>query len=147
MLNLSIPTLPSLAVASGATTPVPSGPSQIWSTTTSSVLTWNGSSWQPPASGGSSSGVTISSVNIDLGSKPVASGNFTITGSGFIVGKTVIITQSSGPATNAGTIPDAVELDQIQVTGYVLNSTTIQCYWGSVTYIAGYYKFDYWQSA
>ncbi|VTU32358.1 hypothetical protein H4CHR_02995 [Variovorax sp. PBS-H4] len=50
MKQLGPLTLVSLALASGATTPVPAAVgSMVWSTTTSSVLIWNGSSWQPEA--------------------------------------------------------------------------------------------------
>jgi hypothetical protein len=41
--------LPSVAVAVGATTPNPGYPAVIWSTTTSGVMWWNGTSWQSVA--------------------------------------------------------------------------------------------------
>jgi hypothetical protein len=91
--------------------------------------------------------MVVKSAHINLGINPITSGNFQITGTGFIMGKGVVVTQSCGPYINKGSIPDEVEMDQITVSSYVLNPTTIQCYWGSgLNYVSGYYKFDYWQS-
>lgn len=55
MRSVSPQTLVSLAVASGATIPVPSdgAGAMIWSSTTNSVLVWNGSQWSAIGSGGS----------------------------------------------------------------------------------------------
>lgn len=53
-------TFVSLAVASGATTPVPAAGvgTIIWSTTTTSLLVWNGTAWVATAAGGSGGGYT-----------------------------------------------------------------------------------------
>lgn len=45
MKQLSIQQLVRVPVAYGATTPNPGGPAVVWSTTTSSVLLWDGSKW------------------------------------------------------------------------------------------------------
>ena len=91
--------------------------------------------------------MVVKSAHINLGINPITSGNFQITGTGFVMGKGVVVTQSCGPYINKGSIPDEVEMDQITISSYVLNPTTIQCYWGSgLNYVSGYYKFDYWQS-
>lgn len=55
-------TFVSLAVALGATTPVPAAGvgTQIWSTTTTTLLVWNGTAWVATASGGAG-GYTVTS--------------------------------------------------------------------------------------
>lgn len=92
-------------------------------------------------------GTTVNSIQVNLGSNPTSGGSFTISGSGFVVGKSVVITQSCGPYTGKGSIPDEVSMDQLTVSAYVVNSTTINAYWGSGSKVVGYYEFDYWQSA
>ena len=60
---------PTYAVASGATTPVPAegAGAIIWSTTTASLLVWNGSSWGPLASSGGGGGASSVPYNIANG--------------------------------------------------------------------------------
>lgn len=56
-----------LAIASGATTPDPGGATVagivIWSTTTSSLLRWSGTAWNPVSAAGAA---TISSASVDV---------------------------------------------------------------------------------
>jgi hypothetical protein len=84
----------------------------------------------------------------ELVSGPQYTGNFTISGTGLTAGKVVSIQQAAGPYTNKGDRADEAEMDQVHVTGYVLNSTTIQAYWSSdKSPMAGNVKFNYLVSA
>lgn len=81
-----------------------------------------------------------------LGSAPNAryGGSFQITGlSGLGADYPVFMQQASGPYTGKGTRADEAEMDQVQVTAKVLNSTTIQCYWRSQRRVRGNFKFNY----
>jgi hypothetical protein len=93
---------------------------------------------------------TLSTVEVNLGTVPSLrrSGRFLITGlSGLTAGKAVSIQQANGPYTGKGTREDEAEVDQILVTGKVLNSTTIQCFWSSRYKVRGNFKFNYSVSA
>ena len=85
---------------------------------------------------------TIQQVTVNFGSQPVNSGSFTITGTGFTPGAPIMITQASTRPNSV--LYDSVEMDQINVSGIVLNSTTIQCNWGCSGYICNSYTFNYW---
>jgi len=89
--------------------------------------------------------VTFISVEVSLGSAPDArrAGSFTITSSGLVTDKPVYIQQANGPYTGKGTRQDEAEMDQLTVTGKVLNATTIQCYWQSQYRTRGNYVFSY----
>ena len=89
--------------------------------------------------------VTLTTVEASLGSVPDAfrSGHFTIAGAGLTTDKPVSIQQANGPYTGKGTRQDEAEMDQVLVTGKVLNPTTIQCYWKSQHRVRGNFKFDY----
>lgn len=85
----------------------------------------------------------ITTIEKDLGSK-AKSGKFQITGlNNLIPNKQVVITQAAGPYTGKGTLPDESQKDSVFVNGYVLNSTTIQCYWNCCTWVHGNFKFNY----
>jgi hypothetical protein len=86
----------------------------------------------------------LTEVEKNLGSIPAWSGSFQITGlSGLTPDAPVMITQSNGPYTGKGSLADEAE-EQVSVSGKVLNTTTIQCYWESVNGpIAGNVKFLY----
>lgn len=87
----------------------------------------------------------IVGIQIDMGAKPIRGGSFNIIGTGFVAGKPIMISQSSGPYTGKGTYLDEIEMDQITVSGSVINTTTIQCNWGSNgRYIKGFVGFNYW---
>lgn len=85
----------------------------------------------------------LTTVEIDIGNSPLYSGSFDISGSGFNVGRTVIVNQACGPYTGKGDLPDETEMDLIGVAGYVLDSSTIRCYWTSSQPIASKIKFNY----
>lgn len=83
-------------------------------------------------------------VEVDLGFPAKFSGTFDITTSNLNTARTVVIQQASGPYTGKGTLPDEAEMDQVNVTGYILNDTTIRCYWnGGTSAIVGKIKFIY----
>lgn len=88
--------------------------------------------------------VSVFTVEKDLGTPAKTSGSFQITGlSGLTPGKQVIISQAAGPYTGKGNLADEAEMDSVTVSGYVLNSTTIQCYWNSRYLVGGNFKFNY----
>ena len=92
-----------------------------------------------------SRGPAINTVELDLGSSPVESGTFDITGlAGLSTNAAVIITQANGPYTAKGTLDDDSEFDALEVTAYCLNSTTIRAHWASQTgVVTGNFKFNY----
>lgn len=103
----------------------------------------NSAIWQTP---GGSGGTQVLSVQIDLGSNPKSSGSFTISGL-FVVGKVLIITQALGPYASKGSIADEIEMDQLTIAGYVVNTSTANCVWASGrNLVCGFYQFNYWQS-
>jgi hypothetical protein len=86
---------------------------------------------------------TIYTTTVNLGTQPATNGNFLITGlSGLTTGKIVFVEQAGQRANSTQT--DSVEWDQIQATGIVLNSTTIQINWGCMTVVANSWTFNYW---
>jgi len=94
----------------------------------------------PPGVGGSAS---FTDFTKDLGVSNSA-GNFTITGlSGLTAEKRVMVMQTPAQIASKGNARDEVEMDQIQVTGYVVNATTIQCYWRAPNVVVGTYAFAY----
>jgi hypothetical protein len=88
--------------------------------------------------------VLFTVVEKDLGSTPVLGGTFDITGlSGLTTGKPVLIQQAVGPYTGKGPDEDEAELEQLTVTGYVLDATTIRCFWSTQWPVIGNFKFQY----
>ena len=85
---------------------------------------------------------TANSVTVDFGAQPVRGGHFTITGVGFSVGVPVMIMQAS--TRPRSTLYDNMEMDQIMVSAIAINSTTLQCNWGSSTKVSNQYTFNYW---
>lgn len=96
-----------------------------------------------------SAGVTLSTVEKDLGSLPRNAGTFDITGlSGLTPAKPVLVQQAAGPYTGKGTLADEAEMDMVSATGYVVDATTIRVYWNLLTsFIVGNVKFNYTVSA
>ncbi len=97
------------------------------------------------ASGGA--GLTLSTVEIDLGATARRSGYFTITGSGLTTSKPVAINKAVGPYTGKGSLADEAEMDAMTVSASVVNATTIKGYWASPTHVRGNHKFNYQVSA
>lgn len=81
-------------------------------------------------------------VEINLGWPAKFSGTFDIPASNLNTARTVVIQQASGPYTNKGTLQDEAEMDQVKVTGYILDDSTIRCYWnGGTSAMVGNIKF------
>jgi hypothetical protein len=90
-----------------------------------------------------SGGGSFTTIEANLGNQPRLSGEFTITGTGFAVGRPVLITQAMGPYTGKGTLADEAA-DQCTATAVVINSTTIKCIWAAVrSPLKGNVKFNY----
>lgn len=90
-----------------------------------------------------SGGLTVTDFTTNLG---VArrSGTFDITGlSGLTTDKNVFVMQTSQQISSKGNARDEPEMDQIQVSGYVLNATTIRCFWWAPSVVVGTYAFAY----
>lgn len=101
---------------------------------------------QGPAGGGGG-GLTLTDFTVNLG-KSKTSGKFQITGlSGLTAGKNVLILQTAQPITSKGNAVDEIEMDYIELTGYVANTTTIQAYWSATGIVVGTYAFAYQVSA
>lgn len=98
---------------------------------------------------GEGAGLVLTTAEVNLVSAPNArtSGRFTITSSGLTTGKPVLVRQANGPYTGKGTRADEAEMDQIDVSGKVINATTIECFWNSINRVRGNFKFDYVVSA
>ena len=95
-----------------------------------------------------STGIIINKIMVDLGAHPKCAGTFNITGVGLPIGKLVEINQTQGPYTGKGTKLDEIDMDQLIISGKVINSTTIQCNWGSgENLVRGFFEFGYWIGA
>jgi hypothetical protein len=95
---------------------------------TTTFLRADGSFAAPPGGGGGSFTPVI--VEKDLGSLPLYSGTFDITGlSGLTAGNHVYIQQAAGPYTGKGDRQDEAEMDQANVTAYCVDATTVRAYW------------------
>lgn len=84
---------------------------------TGDTYEWSGSSWTPkgkaaPSSGG---GGTATTIEVDLGSKPVFRGKFTITDAAISGTSKVLCWQAPGPYTGKGTRADEAEMQPVQV--------------------------------
>ena len=93
--------------------------------------------------GGGPATLTFTTTEINMGNYPRRSGSFTISGTGLVTGKPVLISQAAGPYTGKGTLADEAEMDQLLVTASVTNSTTITAYWTSNYDVRGNIKFNY----
>lgn len=92
----------------------------------------------PSAAGGSYTAFTK-----DLGAAR-SSGTFDITGlSGLTAEKVVSVVQTAAQISSKGNARDEAEMDQIQVTGYVVDTTTIRAYWQAPSVVVGTYAFAY----
>lgn len=95
---------------------------------------------------GGSAIVTLTTFTKDLG-VGAKSGGFTLTGlSGLTIDKVVSIIQTAGAITSKGNARDESEMDSITVTGYVLDSSTIKCFWHATGIVVGTYEFAYFVS-
>lgn len=92
---------------------------------------------------GVGSGGTFTDFTKDLGAAR-RSGTFDITGlAGLTAGKNVTILQTAQVIASKGDARDEAEMGQIQVTGYVVDATTIRAYWQAPSVVVGTYAFAY----
>src|SRR6266516_581320 len=94
--------------------------------------------WQTPASGG----LSFTQFSKDIGRG--TSGHFDLTGlSGLTAGKDVLLVQTAQPIASKGNARDEFEMDSIELTGYVVDATTIRAYWQASGIVVGTYNFAY----
>ena len=86
---------------------------------------------------------TVQTQSVNIAPTARYSGSFQITGTSFSTGIPVLVMQTAVPYTNKGNLADESEMDIVTVSGYVLNSTTIQCYWNCKNLVLGYFTFQY----
>ena len=100
-------------------------------------------SWQADETGAGGS-LSLTEVEVDLGTAARPSGRFTISGTGMTIGKHVLIQQANGPYTGKGTLSDEAEMDALVVSAKVTSATVIECFWKCLTGRArGNFKFAY----
>jgi hypothetical protein len=76
------------------------------------------------------------------------SGTFDITGlAGLTADKVVDIVQTAAQIATKGNARDEAEMDHIDVTGYVVDATTVRAYWQAPSVVVGTYAFAYAVSA
>lgn len=93
--------------------------------------------------GGSAGSSIYQDFEKDLGTAS-CSGTFDITGlSGLTADKNVLIFQTAQAIASKGNARDEAEMDQIQLTGYVFDATTIRAYWWAPSVVVGTYEFAY----
>lgn len=91
-----------------------------------------------------SGGLSVATVEVDLGTPGKRSGSFQITGlSGLTPGAPVVIQKAAGPYTGKGTCADEAEMDLITATGKVVTASVIEVYWQSKHLVRGNIKFNY----
>lgn len=79
----------------------------------------------------------------DLGASK-RSGTFDITGlSGISPDQHVDVMQTARAIASKGNARDEFEMDAIQLTGYVVDTATIRCYWNAPGVVVGTYAFAY----
>lgn len=84
----------------------------------------------------------FNSNQVTLCSTACRSGSFDLTGlSGLTVDKPVYIQQAAGPYASKGTRQDEAEMDQVNVSAYVVDANTIRAYWTSATQVVGSFTF------
>lgn len=95
----------------------------------------------PPGNPGG--GLIVTKFTQDLGASN-STGTFDITGQvGLPAGNPVAIVQTAEPIASKGNARDEPEMDQIKLTGYVVNSTTIRAYWNAPNTVVGTYAFAF----
>jgi len=95
------------------------------------------------AGGGGGGSTTFTTIEKNLGAIARYQGEFAIVGSGFSVGRPVLISQASGPYTGKGTLADEAA-DMVICNGYVLDASTIRVFWQALrSPLKGNIKFNY----
>lgn len=86
--------------------------------------------------------IPVSLVEVSLGSSPLTSGAFTVSGfTGLAALLPVSMKQAALAYTGKGTLIDESEMDTVSVAASVLNSTTIQAFWNASGFVMGNFKF------
>lgn len=112
--------------------------------TDTGTITWDWSVAGQAKANAVGASVTFTEVEKDLGSTPVLSGHFDITGlAGLTINKQVIVQQKAAAYTGKGSLFDEMEMDQIVAGGYVSAADTIRVYWRSTGPVMGNCKFGY----
>lgn len=128
MQDLSFRSLVSLAIAEGATTPVPSGNSWAWSTTLNRPVFWNGTIWTAGTAGDSFESISknIKSWQASYTYNAGTLINISYTQSGQTITKT--FTYTAGTLTSitlSGNVPSGVSLTKtFNYTSGVLTSVS-----------------------
>lgn len=95
------------------------------------------------APGGGGGGGAYTDFSKDLGVSK-RSGTFDITGlSGLTPNKVVSIVQTAAQIASKGNARDEPEMDLIQLTGYVVDASTIRAFWNAQGVVVGSYNFAY----
>jgi hypothetical protein len=87
--------------------------------------------------------LTLTTVEVNLGTISRRGGKFNITTSGLTSGKAVSIMQANGPYTGKGSRTDEAEMDGLTVSGKTTSATNIECFWHTRGFVKGNVKFDY----
>lgn len=82
-------------------------------------------------------------VEVNIGTKAMNGGSFTIPVVGMTPGKAVLMLAAVAAFTGKGTLLDELEFDQVIVSAVVETSTLIRCVWASTGYVLGNFKFNY----
>lgn len=107
---------------------------------TTNFLRADGSFATPPGGAGALAYIDFTK---DLGAGQ-SSGTFDITGlSGLTADKIVSVIQTAAKITSKGDARDEPEMDQIRLTGYVVDANTIRCYWQAPSVVVGTYAFAF----
>lgn len=140
MKQLGPLTLSSQAVASGATTPVPGGGagSMIWSSTTTSVLIWNGSSWVPEAPDKATLASPALTGNPTAPTASVGDNDTSIATTAFVTAAVAAKAPAVQAVTSAATVTPTFSNDIVKVTAQAAaltlanpTGTAVDC-WGLV---------------
>ena len=134
--------LPALAIAEGASMPVPvnGAGSLVFSTSAVRLMVWTGLVW--------TSGISpfaITQVEIDFGTSGTSAGRtFVITDSNAVVGKKVLASQAGDAPTGKGY--DEAEVDPLIVAGSITQNgfinLTVTC-GEAINYLVAKYKLNY----
>jgi len=99
----------------------------------------DGLAWSTPAA----AAPVFNEFTKDIGVAHQA-GTFDITGlSGLTPAKPVQVWQTNAQVASKGNARDELEMDGIQLTGYVVDANTIRCHWSAPHIVVGIYAFAY----